>query len=73
MEAVARDALRMTGVITAPEPSWIVPFTGLNPRQFGRLVTALRRRGVGPVRRGRPWSLPLEDRVLLSPRTGGPT
>ncbi|MGW2090091.1 transposase [Streptomyces sp. NPDC001880] len=34
-------------------------------RQFGKLVTALRREGADPVRKGRPWSLPLEDRVLL--------
>ncbi|MEU0840386.1 transposase [Streptomyces sp. NPDC005962] len=55
----------MTGVITASEPSWIAPFTGLSPRQFGKLVTALRREGADPVRKGRPWSLSLEDRVLL--------
>ncbi len=55
----------MTGVITASEPSWIPPFTGLSPRQFGKLITALRREGADPVRKGRPWSLPLEDRVLL--------
>nr|BFD88363.1 hypothetical protein StreXyl84_77640 [Streptomyces sp. Xyl84] len=55
----------MAGVITASEPSWIAPFTGLSPRQFGKLVTALRREGADLVRRGRPWSLPLEDRVLL--------
>ncbi len=55
----------VSGVITASEPSWIAPFTGLSPRQFGRLVTALRREGADPVRKGRPWSLPLEDRVLL--------
>lgn len=55
----------MSGVITASEPSWIAPFTGLSSRQFGKLVTALRREGADPVRRGRPWSLPLEDRVLL--------
>jgi hypothetical protein len=52
-------------VITASEPSWIAPFTGLSPRQFGKLVTALRREGADPVRKGRPWGLPLEDRVLL--------
>ncbi|MET8898013.1 transposase [Streptomyces albogriseolus] len=52
-------------VITASESSWIAPFTGLSPRQFGRLVTALRREGAASVRKGRPWSLPLEDRVLL--------
>ncbi|MEY2233046.1 MULTISPECIES: transposase [Streptomyces] len=55
----------MAGVITASEPSWIVPFTGLSSRQFSRLIAALRREGADPVRKGRPWSLPLEDRVLL--------
>ncbi|MCY0932543.1 transposase [Streptomyces sp. H27-H1] len=53
------------GVITASEPSWIAPFTGLSPRLFGKLVTVLRREGADAVRRGRPWSLPLEDRALL--------
>jgi hypothetical protein len=52
-------------VITASEPSWIAPFSGLSSRQFSRLITALRREGAEPVRKGRPWSLPLEDRVLL--------
>jgi hypothetical protein len=55
----------VAGVITASEPSWIAPFSGLSPRQFGKLITALRREGAAPVRKGRPWSLPLEDRVLL--------
>ncbi|MET9935206.1 MULTISPECIES: transposase [unclassified Streptomyces] len=55
----------MTGVITASEPSWMVPFTGLSPRAFGKLVTVLRRGGADAVRLGRPWSLPLEDRALL--------
>ncbi|MFE3415492.1 transposase [Streptomyces mirabilis] len=55
----------MAGVITASEPSWITPFTGLSPRQFRKPVTALRREGTDPVRRGRPWGLSLEDRVLL--------
>jgi Helix-turn-helix of DDE superfamily endonuclease len=55
----------VAGVITASEPSWTAPFTGLSPRRFGRLITALRREGADPVRKGRPWSLPLEDRVLL--------
>ncbi|MGX1032656.1 hypothetical protein RKD38_007337 [Streptomyces ambofaciens] len=55
----------MAGVITASEPSWIGPFSGLNPRQFGKLVTVLRREGADAVRKGRPWSLPLEDRALL--------
>ncbi|MEU3955387.1 transposase [Streptomyces achromogenes] len=55
----------MAGVITALQSSWIGPFTGLSPRCFRKLVTALRREGAEAVRRGRPWSLPLEDRVLL--------
>ncbi|WP_327692041.1 MULTISPECIES: transposase [unclassified Streptomyces] len=55
----------MAGVITASESSWIAPFTGLNPRQFAKLVTVLRRAGADAVRRGRPWSLSLEDRALL--------
>ncbi|MFC9227423.1 transposase [Streptomyces decoyicus] len=55
----------MAGVITASEPSWIAPFTGLSPRNFGKLVTVLRREGADAVRKGRPWSLPLEDRALL--------
>ncbi|MER6259055.1 transposase [Streptomyces sp900105245] len=56
----------MAGVITASEPSWIAPFTGLSPRHFKKLVTELRREGADPVGRGRPWGLPLEDRVLLA-------
>ncbi len=55
----------VAGVITASESSWIGPFTGLSLRLFGKLITALRREGADPVRKGRPWSLPLEDRVLL--------
>ena len=55
----------MAGVITASEPSWIGPFTGLSSRCFGKLVTAVRREHVADVHRGRPWSLPLEDRILL--------
>ncbi|MFE5915245.1 transposase [Streptomyces wedmorensis] len=55
----------MTGVITASASSWIALFTGLSPRCLGKLVTALRREGADEVRRGRPWGLPLEDRVLL--------
>ncbi|WP_344531609.1 transposase [Streptomyces albiaxialis] len=55
----------MTGVITASEPSWIYPFTGLSQRQFGKLLTVLRCQDAAAVRRGRPWGLPLEDRLLL--------
>jgi hypothetical protein len=52
-------------VITASKPSSIVPFTGLSPRQFGRPLIVLLGEGAGWVRRGRPWGLPPEDRVLL--------
>jgi hypothetical protein len=55
----------VAGVITASEPSWIAPFTGLSARAFGKLVTVLRREGADAVRKGRPWSLALEDRALL--------
>ncbi|UKY55462.1 transposase [Streptomyces inhibens] len=55
----------MTAVITASELSWIAPFTGLDPRAFRKLITMLRREGAEVLRPGRPWSLPLEDRVLL--------
>lgn len=37
----------------------------MSTRQFAKLVAALRRQGADTVRRGRPWSLALEDRVLL--------
>jgi hypothetical protein len=57
--------LTVSGVITASEPSWIAPFTGLSPRAFRKLVTALRREGADSPSRGRPWKLSLEDRVLL--------
>lgn len=55
----------MAGVITASEPFWITLFSGLSQRSFRKLITVLRREGLDPVRQGRPWSLPLEDRVLL--------
>ncbi|MGW6060329.1 transposase [Streptomyces sp. NPDC055189] len=55
----------MAGVITASEPSLIAPFTGLSPRCVGKLVTLVWRKVPDEPRRGRPWSLPLEDRVLL--------
>ena len=55
----------MPGVITASQSSWIAPFTGLSPRAFRTLVGQLRREGADAPRPGRPWSLSLEDRVLL--------
>ncbi|MFI6056478.1 transposase [Streptomyces violascens] len=55
----------MTAVITATQPTWITPFTGLSPRGFKKLVAAVRREGADDHCRGRPWSLPLQDRTLL--------
>ncbi|WP_329162257.1 transposase [Streptomyces anulatus] len=55
----------MVSVIAASESSWITPFAGLSPRCFGKLLTTPRIDGADAVHRGRPWSLPLEDRVLL--------
>ncbi|MFJ8098306.1 transposase [Streptomyces griseofuscus] len=55
----------MASVITASEPSWIGPFAGLSPRSFSKLVTAVRREAAADLQRGRPWGLPLEDRILL--------
>jgi hypothetical protein len=55
----------MAGVITASEPSWTTPFTGMNPRQFHQTVAALRCEGADLVRRRRPWALSLEEHVLL--------
>lgn len=54
----------MGGVIPADDPKWIEPFSGLSEMQFARLVALVRCRG-GDVQRGRPWRLPLADRVLL--------
>jgi hypothetical protein len=48
------------------EPSWTAPFTGPNPRSFGKLVTALRREGAIPVRKCRPWAHPLEGGMLVA-------
>ncbi|MFJ9688851.1 transposase [Streptomyces bacillaris] len=55
----------MGAVITASEPSQVAPYSGLTPKQFGNLITTLRRGGPHLVCRGRLWNLPFEDRVLL--------
>ncbi|MFD9712193.1 hypothetical protein ACFWBR_29735 [Streptomyces sp. NPDC060006] len=48
----------MTAVITASVPSWIGPFTGLSPRCFGKLVTAVRRETAAEPQRGRALRAP---------------
>ncbi|WP_406463165.1 transposase [Streptomyces sp. NBC_01622] len=54
----------MCGVLRA-EPVWIEVFTGLRAERFARLVRAVRERGGEHPRMGRPWRLPLTERVLL--------
>ncbi|MGC5032710.1 transposase family protein [Micromonospora sp. DT229] len=54
-------------VITASRPEWVLPFTGLQPVQFRRLVRLVAERGGDAIADGRPgrqWSLDLADRVL---------
>jgi hypothetical protein len=55
-------------VISAARSEWIAPFTGLEPRQFRKLVSTVAKRGGEAIADGRPgrqWRLRLEDRVLL--------
>jgi hypothetical protein len=58
----------MSQVITAAQPGWVGPFTGLSAREFRTLVALVARRGGQAIADGRPgrqWGLPLADRVLL--------
>lgn len=43
---------------------WVETFTGLRTKQFERLLKVVRERGGDGPRVGRPWCLPLADRVL---------
>lgn len=45
-------SLHVVGVITASEPHRIAPFSGLQPRDFRRLIAMLRREGAELTRRG---------------------
>ncbi|MFB7114107.1 transposase family protein [Streptomyces sp. NPDC056291] len=54
----------MAGVLGA-ERVWVEAFTGLRVEQFGRLLKAVRERGGEGCGWGRPWRLPLAERVLL--------
>ncbi|MET9392675.1 transposase family protein [Streptomyces sp. NPDC006624] len=54
----------MRGVLRA-EPLWVETFTGLRMKQFERLLKVVRERGGNGPGGGRPWCLPLADRVLL--------
>ncbi|MFE7273363.1 IS5/IS1182 family transposase, partial [Streptomyces sp. NPDC057623] len=52
----------MRGVLRA-ESLWVETFTGLRMTQFERLLKVVRERGGDGPRIGRPWCLPLADRV----------
>ncbi|MFE2522077.1 transposase family protein [Streptomyces mirabilis] len=54
----------MAGELSA-EQVWVETFTGLRLTQFSRLLKAVRERGGNRTMQGRPWSLPLAERVLL--------
>src|SRR5690349_24978250 len=54
----------MAGVLRA-ERVWVETFTGLRVTQFSGLLKVVRERGGNGTLRGRPWSLPLADRVLM--------
>ncbi|MYT18917.1 IS5/IS1182 family transposase, partial [Streptomyces sp. SID7760] len=54
----------MGGVLRA-EMLWVETFTGLRMDRFGKLVKVVSERGGDGPGGGRPWCLPLADRVLL--------
>ncbi|WP_371648158.1 MULTISPECIES: transposase family protein [unclassified Streptomyces] len=54
----------MAGVLRANRV-WVETFTGLRLTQFSGLLKVVRERGGNGTLRGRPWSLPLAERVLM--------
>ncbi|RLV01323.1 IS5/IS1182 family transposase [Streptomyces griseocarneus] len=54
----------MAGVLRF-ERVWVETFTGLRVSQFARLLRVVRERGGNGTLMGRPWSLPLAERVLV--------
>ncbi|WP_043196923.1 IS5/IS1182 family transposase, partial [Streptomyces sp. NRRL WC-3725] len=54
----------MGGVLRA-EPVWVETFTGLRMVRFEKLLRVVRERGGNGPGGGRPWCLPLAERVLL--------
>ncbi|WP_435643027.1 transposase [Streptomyces sp. H49] len=54
----------MAAVLRA-ERVWVETFTGLRMTQFSGLLKVVRERGGNGTLRGRPWSLPLGERVLM--------
>jgi hypothetical protein len=54
----------MAGVLRA-DRVWVQTFTGLQVTQFAGLLKVVRERGGNGTMQGRPWSLPLAERVLV--------
>ncbi|MFI7345285.1 transposase family protein [Streptomyces sp. NPDC049936] len=54
----------MAGVLRA-ERVWVETFAGLRMTQFSGLLKVVRKRGGNGTLWGRPWSLPLAERVLM--------
>ncbi|MER5961552.1 transposase [Streptomyces sp. NPDC002057] len=54
----------MGGVLRA-EPVWVETFAGLRIDRFAKLMKVVKERGGNGPGGGRPWRLPLADRVLL--------
>lgn len=54
----------MGGVLRA-EPVWVETFTGLPMGRFEKLLRVVREGGGNGPGGGRPWRLPLAERVLL--------
>ncbi len=54
----------MAAVLRA-ERVWVETFTGLRMTQFSGLLKVVRERGGNGTLRGRPWALPLAERVLM--------
>ncbi|MGV9885052.1 transposase family protein [Streptomyces sp. NPDC003006] len=55
----------MHGRVLRAERVWVETFTGLRVDQFRRLLKVVRERGGDGTLQGRPWSLPLAERVLI--------
>jgi hypothetical protein len=51
--------------VLSTEQVRVETFSGLRLTQFSRLLKAVRERGGNGTMQGRPWSLPLAERVLL--------
>ncbi|WP_026212238.1 transposase family protein, partial [Longispora albida] len=53
------------GLLRGLSAEWVEVFTGLPAGRFARLVGVVRRRGGDHAGEGRPWKLPLAERVLM--------